>query len=138
MAVMVLAAVIAQPLKLAVAAALELGANNSMKKIIILITFLILIGSAFYFFNKISEVEEEILVPEEVLVNLEAAIVQATKSGDYHCCIDPPCTMCYLGHWKFEKGTCYCDDAIREGRDEDVCPECKKGLEQGLCNSISL
>ena len=43
--------------------------------------------------------------------------------------------MCYLGKWKFEKGTCYCDDAILEGRDEDVCPECKKGLEEGLCKS---
>ena len=43
--------------------------------------------------------------------------------------------MCYLGHWKFEKGTCYCDDAIREGRDEDICPECVKGIEEGFCKS---
>ena len=67
--------------------------------------------------------------------NLYKAIEKAEEKGDYRCCIDPPCTMCFLGKWKFEKGTCFCDDAIREGRTEDVCPECKKGLEQGLCKS---
>jgi hypothetical protein len=74
--------------------------------------------------------------PEQVVAELYSAIEQAKEKGDYKCCIDPACTMCYLGHWKFEKGTCLCDDAIAEGREEDVCPECKKGLEEGLCNSV--
>lgn len=73
--------------------------------------------------------------PEEVIGNLYKSIGIAEKNGDYRCCIEPPCTMCYLGKWKFDKGTCYCDDAIAEGREEDVCPECKKGLEEGTCES---
>ena len=73
--------------------------------------------------------------PEEVIEDLEMAIIRAEKEGNYRCCIEPACTMCYLGHWKFEKGTCSCDDAIAEGRDEDVCPECVKGIEKGLCKS---
>ena len=72
---------------------------------------------------------------DRAIKNLYRAIEKAEEKGDYKCCIDPPCTMCFLGKWKFEKGTCFCDDAIREGRTEDVCPECKKGLEQGLCKS---
>ena len=75
--------------------------------------------------------------PDEVIGNLEKAIKQAEERGDYRCCLQPACTMCYLGKWKFEKGTCYCDDAIKEGRFDDVCPECKKGLEKGICESIN-
>lgn len=74
---------------------------------------------------------------EEVIENLYKAIDIAEQKGEYKCCVEPACTMCYLGHWKFEKGTCYCDDAIAEGRNEDVCPECKSGLEKGLCKSVS-
>lgn len=74
--------------------------------------------------------------PDKVIENLYNAIEKAEQRGEYRCCINPTCTMCYLGHWKFEKGTCYCDDAIKEGRDEDVCPECKKGVEENICNSI--
>jgi len=73
--------------------------------------------------------------PEEVIAELYKAVDIAKERGDYSCCIEPACTMCYLGHWKFEKGTCHCDEAIMEGRDEDVCPECKSGLEEGLCKS---
>lgn len=74
--------------------------------------------------------------PDKVISKLHTAIELAEENGEYKCCIEPACTMCYLGKWKFEKGTCYCDDAIAEGRNEDVCPECKKGMEQGLCESI--
>ncbi len=73
--------------------------------------------------------------PEKVIENLYDAIEIAEEKGEYKCCIETACTMCYLGHWKFEKGTCYCDDAIREGRDEDICPECVKGIEEGFCKS---
>lgn len=73
--------------------------------------------------------------PEDVIATLHAAISDAEEAGNYRCCIEPACTMCYLGHWKFDRGTCYCDDAIAEGRDEDVCPECSKALESGACSS---
>lgn len=73
--------------------------------------------------------------PEKVVEGLYKAIDHAKQKGEYKCCIEPACTMCYLGHWKFEKGTCYCDDAIAEGRNEDVCPECVSGIEKGFCSS---
>jgi len=72
-----------------------------------------------------------------VIATLEKGITQAKAEGVYECCIEPACTMCYLGHWKFEKGTCYCDKAIREGKTEDVCPECKKAQDIGQCESSS-
>lgn len=74
--------------------------------------------------------------PDNVINNLYNSIEIAKENGDYNCCINPSCTMCYLGHWKFEKGTCFCDDAIKEGNFDDVCPECQAGLEKGICNSI--
>lgn len=73
--------------------------------------------------------------PEDVIEDLGRAIELAEEKGEYKCCIEPACDMCYLGHWKFEKGTCYCDDAMAEGRDQDVCPQCVKGLEEGRCKS---
>lgn len=73
--------------------------------------------------------------PDQAIGDLYDAISIAEEKGVYKCCIEPACTMCYLGHWKFDKGTCYCDDAIAEGRDEDVCPACIKGLKEGDCNS---
>jgi hypothetical protein len=74
--------------------------------------------------------------PDGVIAELYDAIGVAEENGVYNCCIEPACTMCYLGHWKFEKGTCDCDAAIAEGRFEDVCPECKGGLEKGTCDSL--
>jgi hypothetical protein len=75
--------------------------------------------------------------PEKVIENLYNAIGVAEQNGNYKCCIEPACTMCYLGHWKFEKGTCHCDEAIAEGRLDDVCPECKSGIEKGFCKSTT-
>jgi len=72
---------------------------------------------------------------DAIIKKLHSAIEKATEKGDYDCCIEPGCTMCYLGNWKFEQGTCFCDKAMGEGRSEDVCPECKKGLEEGRCKS---
>ena len=73
--------------------------------------------------------------PEEVIKSLYKSIDLAEQNGDYECCIEPACTMCYLGKWKFEKGTCHCDQAIKENKNDDVCPECKSGIEKGLCKS---
>lgn len=75
--------------------------------------------------------------PEQIIDSLEKAIVRAEEKGNYRCCIEPACTMCYLGDWKFDKGTCDCDSAIAEGRNDDVCPQCKKGIEKGQCRSTT-
>jgi hypothetical protein len=74
---------------------------------------------------------------EEILSELNFAIEEAEKEGKYNCCIKPSCTMCYLGNWIWEDGSCYCDDMIAKGEDDKVCPECKKGLEEGSCKSIN-
>lgn len=72
---------------------------------------------------------------EEVLSELTLAIEDAEAQGKYKCCIDPPCTMCYLGNWIWDDGTCDCDGMIAKGEFDKVCPQCKSGLEEGLCKS---
>lgn len=72
---------------------------------------------------------------EDVITGLTVAIEEAKEEGKYNCCIDPACTMCYLGHWLWKDGSCHCDDMIKNGEDDKVCPECKKGLEEGNCKS---
>ncbi|MBR9704795.1 hypothetical protein GOV12_05260 [Candidatus Pacearchaeota archaeon] len=67
--------------------------------------------------------------PKIVIDNLYKAISLAKDNGNYKCCIEPACTMCYLGKWKYEKGTCFCDDEIAKGNFDDVCPECKNGID---------
>jgi hypothetical protein len=74
----------------------------------------------------------------EVLAELSSAIDDAVKEGKYKCCIDPPCTMCYLGNWIWEDGTCHCDEMIISGESDKVCPQCVSGLEEGLCKSLTL
>jgi len=69
-----------------------------------------------------------------VIFSLDKAIKQAKESGDYKCCIEPACKMCYLGNWIFEDGKCNCDGLIAEGRLDEVCPECGHELE-GECES---
>ena len=63
------------------------------------------------------------------------AIEEAKAAGDYRCCIDPPCTMCYLeaNKWNnFTAGTCACDDLI--GKGEEACPQCEQGAaEAAVC-----
>jgi hypothetical protein len=71
----------------------------------------------------------------EVLAEMDMAIEHATLEGNYKCCIDPPCTMCFLGHWIWGDGTCDCDGMIAAGEWDKVCPECKSGIEEGRCLS---
>lgn len=73
---------------------------------------------------------------EKVISELSLAIEEAEKEGKYKCCIEPACTMCYLGDWIWDDGSCYCDDMIAQGENDKVCPQCKKGLEEGLCKSV--
>ena len=74
---------------------------------------------------------------EKLLMDLHNAIREAEEQGEYECCIKPACTMCYLGDWIWEDGSCLCDEMIAQGQDDKVCPQCKKGLEKGLCESAS-
>jgi len=70
-----------------------------------------------------------------ILNELSEAINEAKLEGKYNCCIEPPCTMCYLGEWLWEDGTCKCGEMIAKGEFGKVCPQCKKGLEEGKCVS---
>lgn len=72
---------------------------------------------------------------ERILGELSQAIDEAIASGKYKCCIDPPCDMCFLGHWIWDDGSCMCDDMIAKGEFDKVCPQCVKGIELGLCKS---
>ncbi len=72
---------------------------------------------------------------ENILSQLYSAIEDAKEIGKYKCCIEPPCTMCYLGDWIWEDGTCGCDELIAKGEWDKVCPQCKKGIEEGNCKS---
>ncbi len=77
--------------------------------------------------------------PEQRRANILEGIMEeiniARLEGKYKCCIEPACTMCYLGDWIFEDGTCDCDGMIANGEFDKVCPQCKKGLEEGRCIS---
>ena len=72
---------------------------------------------------------------EKVLSQLYLAIEEAEEIGKYKCCIEPLCTMCYLGDWIWKDGTCDCDRMIAMSDLDKVCPQCKKGIEEGKCKS---
>lgn len=66
---------------------------------------------------------------QRIIKERNHAIRKAKERGDYRCCIEPPCTMCYMeeNEWNnFTPGTCACDDLIAEGK--KPCPQCKNGL----------
>jgi len=70
-----------------------------------------------------------------ILNELSFAIEQAKAQGKYDCCIEPPCTMCYLGEWIWEDDICRCEEMILKGELDKVCPQCKKQIEEGNCKS---
>jgi len=74
---------------------------------------------------------------EKVLSALSQSIEEAEAEGKYECCIEPPCTMCYLGHWLWEDGICRCDEMIAKGELDKVCPQCGHELESGNCSETS-
>lgn len=104
-------------------------------KLVISIIILIAVGAAF-FLNSAEEKESTFEGKRErVLSKLYLAIAEAEKAGKYNCCIEPACTMCYLGEWLWDDGTCDCDKLMLKGEWDKVCPQCKKGIEEGRCNS---
>ncbi len=81
------------------------------------------------------EVEQKEENQSEALSVVRAAIAQKQADGDYRCCIEPACTMCYLGSWESDDGSCLCDDHAAAGEWDQVCPECKAGMQEGRCQS---
>ena len=81
--------------------------------------------------------ENDSLEREKILSQLYSAIEKAKKEGKYKCCIQPPCTMCYLGNWIFEDGVCDCEEMIEKKDFGKVCPQCLEGIKEGKCKSKS-
>ena len=108
-----------------------------MKKIKFTVLFLVIIAIVVgyvlvsnYFKVKSFDKEREGIVSE-----IDNALNEASLAGNYECCIEPPCKMCYLGNWIWDDGRCDCDGEIAQGNWDNVCPECKKGVEEGRCSS---
>ncbi len=62
---------------------------------------------------------------KSIIAQRDFAIQKAVESGDYECCTEPPCTMCYMeaNEWNnFTPGTCSCGKLIAEGKES--CPQC--------------
>lgn len=114
-----------------------------MKKIIITILILFTGGLAGYLIFNINNPGFEKLNPQEmhkkIIAERDYAITQAVARGDFRCCINPPCTMCYMeaNEWNnYTPGTCACDGLIAE--DKEPCPQCQRGLCQDPDNSCKL
>jgi len=114
------------------------------KTIAIVITFTLLIGVfgaylVFIYQNpNFKELSSEEML-DKIIKERDYAIAKAVMEGAYRCCINPPCTMCYMeaNQWNNEKsGTCACDDLIAQGK--EPCPQCKSGLCESSGESCSL
>ena len=77
---------------------------------------------------------------EKIISQRDLAIQKAMKEGKYKCCINPPCTMCFMeaNQWNnFTAGTCACDDLLAQGK--EACPQCQRGLcetnKEGFCKT---
>ena len=99
--------------------------------VIVILVSLIFYSSATFQKQSFEEKREKLL--EQLYSNINEAILE----GRYECCIEPPCTMCYLGHWIWDDGTCACDEMIAKGELDKVCPQCKRGIEEGECKSAN-
>jgi len=99
----------------------------------ILLLLLLTVGSLGFSLTKTQNPLFETLNGEEmhqrIIGERDLAIQKAIEAGDYRCCVEPPCTMCYMeaNRWNnFTAGTCACDDLIAQGK--EPCPQCKNGL----------
>jgi hypothetical protein len=80
---------------------------------------------------------------KRIVKERDIAIAKAVKEGIYKCCINPPCTMCFMeaNQWNnFKAGTCDCDNLIAQGK--EPCPQCRNGVckhdAEGRCKVNSL
>ena len=104
-----------------------------MKKTIIIILIFLLGGLVSYFVFNTQKFDFEKSNPKErhakVIEIIYTGIKKAQADGDYRCCIEPACTMCYISgnKWNYgQAGICACDDFIARG--EEPCPQCERGL----------
>lgn len=61
------------------------------------------------------------------------AIEKAKDRGDYTCCYQPGCTMCFMSanQWNDQQaGHCDCAEFIAQGK--QPCPECVSALKQEI------
>jgi hypothetical protein len=105
------------------------------KLIIFILIILVVAGTGVFFIGTKENEDSFEKNREKVLSQLYLAIEKAEAEGKYKCCIEPPCTMCYLGDWVWEDGTCDCDGMIAMGEWDKVCPQCIKGIKEGKCKS---
>ncbi len=118
--------------------------GEKMIRKVIIAVILILIGGVggYLAFRAQAPPGFEELSPSERLQRVteqrDRAIEMAVEEGVFECCIEPPCTMCYLeaNQWNnYQAGTCACDELIAQGK--EPCPQCKRGLcetnEEGTC-----
>ncbi len=99
---------------------------------------MVLLGMGWWMWQSEKQVVFEDLdvsqMQQRLVEERDLAIEMAALNGDYKCCIEPPCTMCFMeaNKWNnFTPGTCACDDLIAEGK--EPCPQC----EHGLCSTKS-
>lgn len=96
------------------------------------------LGLAIYYFSfppfsKLSPEE----MHQQIISQRDFAIKEAIAHGDYNCCVEPVCTMCYMeaNQWNHQTaGTCDCAGFIAQG--EEPCPQCQRALtqtEEGSC-----
>lgn len=97
-----------------------------MKIILILVVSIVLTLLIFYASTTLGK-EDFSQKRTRILNELSLAIEEAKSQGNYNCCINPPCTMCYLGNWIWKDGICRCDEMVKNGEFDKVCPQCKEG-----------
>jgi hypothetical protein len=104
-------------------------------KLIILIALILVFFLGYFAIKDYSRTESFEQARSGILTDINDLLEKAEESGEYKCCIEPPCKMCFLGNWIFESGKCDCDRFIAQGDLDNVCPECRHGIEQGECQS---
>ncbi|HDQ22507.1 MAG TPA: hypothetical protein ENN28_00870 [Candidatus Uhrbacteria bacterium] len=104
-----------------------------MRKFILLLIILGAVFSLSFYFNQGDNPDFDKLSLEQMWEQItnqrQLAIAKARQNGDYKCCIDPPCTMCFdsASQWNYgQTGKCFCDEFIARG--EEPCPQCQKGI----------
>ncbi len=59
----------------------------------------------------------------------DMGIKKSIAEGEYNCCVEPACTMCFMqgNQWNHgEAGTCACAELIAQGK--EPCPQCHRAL----------
>ena len=101
----------------------------------LLLIIFVIVGITTFLTRKEKNKDDFEVEREKVLSRLYFNIEKAKAEGKYKCCIEPACTMCYLGSWVWQDGSCYCQDMIVKGEWDRVCPQCLQGIKEGKCKS---